>query len=1059
MKARNNIDRITNDLKERAKELNCLYEVQELLNKQDVSEQKVFTGLISAIQSGWQYSDVCEVCVEYAGIRHHSEGFTQTDWLQTAVIEIQTEAVGEITVQYTQERPQAEEGPFLDEERKLLNTIAHQLGNYLFHQQLKAIFEQQRGKMDKRKYEWDTILDLLERTDIKLLVRISRKMVNSLCWSGVKEAEGLLDLFSPVTLDDGGLLGESNFPFENKVGNDMPDLSRQIFEVASRHISEAEILTNIQKWIQEDRSSFLVDTLEDTGSTLAEISSVIERYYHLTAQGVKLSTQREMSFRVSLVRRMLSDQPGFFNIAKNFIHVKDFNEFMQRIIFPLDSHGKLGGKSAGLFLAKQILEKTSAENELFKNVKTPKTWYITSDGLRNFTSYNYLGDIVEQKYKDIAQVRKEYPYVVHVFKNSAFDPEIIKGLSLALNDFGQVPLIIRSSSLLEDRLGTAFAGKYKSLFIANQGTMEERLDELMDAISEVYASTFGPDPIEYRAERGLLDYHEEMGIMIQQVVGKQVGDYFFPAFGGVAFSHNEFRWSSRIKREDGLIRIVPGLGTRAVDRVSDDYPIMFAPGQPRLKVNVTHDEIVRYSPKFLDAINLKTRKFETIEIHQFLKKHGSEYPYINQLISILKDNRIQPARPMGTDFANDYLVVTMEGLLSKTPFVKQINEMLKILNEKYEHPIDIEFAHDGENLYLLQCRTQSYSEDSRRAVIPRDVPSDKLIFTAKRYITNGLVSDITHLVYVVPQKYSEIAEHQNLLAVGRTVGRLNQVLPKRQFILMGPGRWGSRGDIKLGVSVTYSDINNSSMLIEIARQKKDYVPDLSFGTHFFQDLVESNIRYLPLYPDDSGIVFNEDFLENSPNILADILPDAVHLEDVIRVIDIAAVTDGNNLQVLMNAEEEEAVAVIAEPSGAPEMAMKKKNSFARSKKNDEHWRWRLRNVEGLAANLDTRRFDVKGFYIFGSTKNATAGPGSDIDILIHFNGTETERNDLLNWLDGWSQSLSQMNYMRTGCPTDGMLDIHIITDEDIARQTSYAAKIGAVTDAARPLAVGTAVKK
>jgi predicted nucleotidyltransferase len=139
--------------------------------------------------------------------------------------------------------------------------------------------------------------------------------------------------------------------------------------------------------------------------------------------------------------------------------------------------------------------------------------------------------------------------------------------------------------------------------------------------------------------------------------------------------------------------------------------------------------------------------------------------------------------------------------------------------------------------------------------------------------------------------------------------------------------------------------------------------------------------------------------------------------------------------------------------------MKKKNSFARSKKNDEHWRWRLRNVEGLAANLDTRRFDVKGFYIFGSTKNATAGPGSDIDILIHFNGTETERNDLLNWLDGWSQSLSQMNYMRTGCPTDGMLDIHIITDEDIARQTSYAAKIGAVTDAARPLAVGTAVKK
>ena len=121
--------------------------------------------------------------------------------------------------------------------------------------------------------------------------------------------------------------------------------------------------------------------------------------------------------------------------------------------------------------------------------------------------------------------------------------------------------------LLEDSFGAAFAGKYKSLFIANQGSKKERLAELIDAIAEVYASTFGPDPIEYRREQGLLDYHEEMGILIQEVVGKKVGDYFFPAFAGVALSNNEFRWSNRIKLEDGLVRMVPGLGTRAVDRV------------------------------------------------------------------------------------------------------------------------------------------------------------------------------------------------------------------------------------------------------------------------------------------------------------------------------------------------------------------------------------------------------------------------------------------------------------------------------------------------------------
>ena len=166
--------------------------------------------------------------------------------------------------------------------------------------------------------------------------------------------------------------------------------------------------------------------------------------------------------------------------------------------------------------------------------------------------------------------------------------------------------IVRSSSLLEDRAGAAFSGKYKSLFLANQGTKQEKLDALTDAIAEVYASTFSPDPIEYRSERGLLDFGEEMGIMIQEVVGTRMGNYFVPSFAGVMFSNNEFRWSPRIDRKDGLVRMVPGLGTRAVDRLVDDYSILLAPGKPNLSVNVTPDEKVRYSPHYIDVINLET---------------------------------------------------------------------------------------------------------------------------------------------------------------------------------------------------------------------------------------------------------------------------------------------------------------------------------------------------------------------------------------------------------------------------------------------------------------------
>jgi len=782
------LNNLIDDLKERAKELNCLYKVQELLTDFDADLEAVCLGILEAIPPGWQFPDVCQAKINFRDSEYQSKDFIETPWALCTDVKVQEEKVGEICVSYREERPVLHEGPFLKEERKLIDTIAEQFGLYLLHQQLKYVFKQQNESEKEQRSEWGVILDLLTRTDPKLLIRISRKMVNFLCWSGIREAEKLLDHFSPAYNEDDELLKEINRPYQRQASSDMLSLSYKIFEVAGRHLSEKEVLRSIQKWIKEDRSGFLVNILEDTGTSLAEITGAIERYHHLTPHGLELSIPREMNFRVALIRRVLSDQPDFINIAKQFVELDDFNDLMHRIIFPVGSHGKLGGKSSGLFLAKQILKKESLDSPLLQNIKIPKTWYLTSDGILNFMSYNNLEDIIEQKYKDIGQVRQEYPYIVHVFKNSPFAPEIIKGLSLALDDFDQVPLIVRSSSLLEDRFGSAFAGKYKSLFIANQGTKEERLSELIDAIAEVYASTFGPDPIEYRVEQGLQDYHEEMGIMIQEVVGKKVGHYFFPAFAGVAFSSNEFRWSPRIKREDGLVRIVPGLGTRAVDRLSNDYPILIAPGQPNLRVNVTLDEILRYSPKYIDAINLKTRSFETIEINVLFKEFASDFPSINQIVSILKEDHIQQPRAIGTDFSKESLVVSFEGLVTRTPFVKQMQAILNTLQEKYNHPVDIEFAHDGKDFYLLQCRSQSYRQDSKPASIPNDIYQENIVFSANRYISNGLVTNITHLVYISPQKYGEITNYQELTSVGRVVGKLNKILPKRQFILI-PGQF------------------------------------------------------------------------------------------------------------------------------------------------------------------------------------------------------------------------------------------------------------------------------
>jgi pyruvate,water dikinase len=1046
------IDKILASLQERAKELNCIYRIEEILNQPNVEPSDVFAGIVKAIPPGWQYPDICVAKLSIENKVQTSENYADTKWMQEADIIVQGNITGTLRINYLSERPDLDEGPFLKEERRLINTIAERIGSYILHNKLKTVFKEWNESKEgiatgSPKDEWRIALDLLRETDKNLYQLIARKMINFLGWSGVKEAEALLHTSTKHQKSkDKEILEYENRPLEKE---NLVEISEQIFNIAADNLSDDEILYRIQKWIQEDKSSFLVRILENLGTTLPEIADAIRRYISISPEDKSLSPSIVKGLHVSLIRRFLSDQLQFISIAKNYVEINDFYSLLQKMIYPVKSHGKLGGKSVGLFIANKIIKQNEEYKELLSDIKIPKTWYITSDGIIEFLHYNNLEEVFEQKYKDIDQIRQEYPYIVQVFKNSSFPPELAKDLSLALDDFGNCPLIVRSSSLLEDRMGAAFSGKYKSLFVANQGTKQERLSSLMDAIAEVYASVFSSDPVEYRAERGLLDYNEEMGIMIQEVVGTRVGKYYFPTYAGVAFSNNEFRWSSRIKREDGLIRLVAGLGTRAVDRVSDDYPVLIAPGQPGLRVNVTVDEILRYSPKKIDVINLETNRFETVEFSDLLRLYGNDYPFITDIVSSVEHDQIKRIIHLDFDSNPNDIVITFDKLVNSTNFIKKLHAILNVLKDILKTPVDIEFASNGNDFYLLQCRPQSYSVESQPSPIPQDVPADKIIFTANKYVSNGKVPDITHIVYVDPEKYNELPDIEDLKAVGRAVGKLNKLLPKRQFILMGPGRWGSRGDIKLGVNVTYSDINNTAVLIEIARKKGNYLPDLSFGTHFFQDLVESSIRYLPMYPDDKGIIFNEKFLNKSYNILKDILPEYEYLSNVLKVIDIPQAADGHTMKVLMNADLDEAIAFISTPTTRREIeagTIEKVDS-----KSEDFWRWRYRMAEKIACELDADRFGVKAFYVFGSTKNANAGPSSDIDIMIHFKGDDKQKTELLDWLEGWGLALGEMNYLKTGYKVENILDVKIITDTDIANKDSFAVKIGAITDAAKSL--------
>ena len=1046
-------NKLLNALQERAKELNCLYQIEELMSIPNVSVDDVIQGILEAIPPGWQYVDICQAKIIIDDRTFSSSGLIETEWVLSADVSVQERVIGSIHVYYTEERPLTDQGPFLKEEVKLIQTIADRLGHFILHEQMK----QSLGDWNKAKEtasgskrgEWRVILDLIEQSDKNLYVSISHKMLNQLSWSGVKEAEDLLKKNSLIAdTHDEEMHQETNVSYQKRSVSFPLDLGSKVFKIAEENLSEENLLRFVQRWVQEDKLSFLVQVV-NRNLSLSEVAQAIRRFYHTVSKEEATLTPNALGITVSLIRRFLSDQLPYVDVAKHYMVIRDFNNLLNNLIFTTDSHGKLGGKSAGMYLAAQIINHHAKTDKAISGIKVPRTWYVTSDMLLHFMNYNNLSEIVEQKYKELDQVRFEYPHIIYTFKNSLMPPDMLNALSMALDDLGDKPLIVRSSSLLEDRSGAAFSGKYKSVFLPNRGSKKRRLDELTDAIAEVYASTFGPDPIEYRSERGLIDFGEEMGIMIQEVVGSQIGDYFMPAYAGVAFSNNEFRWSPRINREDGLVRLVPGLGTRAVDRLADDYPIMFAPGQPELRVNVSVDDMLRYSPRFIDVINLKKNRFETLEMSHLLREFGYDYPNLKHIISVYENGHMKTPIVSTIDFEKDDLIVTFDGLLSTSTFKAQTKAILNLLEEKLGMAVDIEFAHDGQHLYLLQCRPQSNAPDAAPSPIPQDVPPENMIFSANKYISNGIVPDISHIVYVNPARYSELESKEDLIDVGRAISRLNKLLPKRQFILMGPGRWGSRGDLKLGVKVKYSDINNTAILIEIAHQKGDYTPDLSFGTHFFQDLVEAQIRYIPLYPDDTSVAFNQKFLDRKSNLFTELVPEYSRLAEAINVIDVPAESNGQVLRVLMNAELDEAVGILSNPQESPEGG----NIFSVSveRQPDTNWRWRFKMAEEIAKKLSPERFGVKAFYLIGSTKNATATSASDINILVHVIGNEKQRAELKAWLDGWSACLAKMNYLRTGYRTDSILDVHLITDKQIAEGNSYATKIGAITDAAKRL--------
>jgi hypothetical protein len=649
--------------------------------------------------------------------------------------------------------------------------------------------------------------------------------------------------------------------------------------------------------------------LFDTTRPLAPWESVYQKLIHYSEapSGFDERDPEQLALKQELGRILIGHHPVFNQLADRYFTLDDLFAIRNRLI----GAGRIGGKAAGMLLARRILltEKDGLGIDFAERFEDHDSFYIGSDTFFTFLVNNNLFRLRMQLTRNSTISHEEFHEVEQRFLASHFSTFIQGQFRAMLDYYGQAPIIVRSSSLLEDSFGNAFAGKYRSVFCANQGDPETRLADFMQAVKLVYASALNPDALSYRRKRGLGENDEQMAILVQRVSGMPYRRYFFPTLAGVAFSRNLYAWNDRIDAQQGIIRLVFGLGTRAVERVGSDYPRMIAISHPHLRPEVGA-KVSKYSQHHVDLIDLETNQFGSRFLADVMA--DSDYSNLYLFISVMKDN--YPYDPISgkVNGSPDHWVLTFNNLIRRTDFAPFLGTILNKLEEAYGQPVDVEFTASidkGERvrINLLQCRPLFLPGSLTDVSIPTNLEKQQILFRSHRMICGGLVEQIHYILFIDPHCY-HLLEFEAKKNLGRLVGQINRhpIIHGTKMIMMGPGRWGT-SNIALGVNVSYADIDNAAVLVEVALEEAGHVPEVSYGTHFFHDLVEGQIIYLPVYPDDPPSEFQKKFFETSPNILLDLLPQAGEYESVLRIIDVPKATGGLFAQVVADPRHRQAV--------------------------------------------------------------------------------------------------------------------------------------------------------
>ncbi|HWI54535.1 MAG TPA: PEP/pyruvate-binding domain-containing protein, partial [Desulfobacteria bacterium] len=327
--------------------------------------------------------------------------------------------------------------------------------------------------------------------------------------------------------------------------------------------------------------------------------------------------------------------------------------------------------------------------------------------------------------------------------------------------------------------------------------------------------------------------------------------------------------------------------------VEGDYVRIIALDNPMAKPYAGLDDFKGFSQRKVDLLNLRDNKLQTLALQDLVDEkielrlnNIAERDYKSeQILEKLKGQK------------QTSWILTFDKLASETSFPGTMQKLLKALEKIYKSPVDVEFTvnfTDDKNyrINLLQCRPLQVHGLGARVEFPHDTEPLKVLFKGQGGFMGGNIQKtIERIVYVEPQAYSELNESCKY-RVARAIGKLNRLIVRNNMsvMLLGPGRWGTT-TASLGVPVNFAEISNMSILGEVAYPKAGFVPEVSYGTHFFNDLVENEIFYVALFPERHGVVFQNDLLKKLPDYFPEVLPAELPLRDVIRVYDIGTASD------------------------------------------------------------------------------------------------------------------------------------------------------------------------